>query len=94
MLSDERREEDGKTLTLSLKSPRPCQEKTPDPFSVPKPDPKLSNGVRLSHASGVTTGDAALLQAVPLTQERTGVGYALLTGAFEMGDPFSLTSGR
>lgn len=36
MVSDERREvSDGKTLTLSLKSSRFCQEKTPDTFSVP-----------------------------------------------------------
>ncbi len=41
MLSDERRKvSDGKTNNLTLKSPRLCQEKTPDPFSVP-PTPFL-----------------------------------------------------
>ena len=35
MMTVERREvSDGKTLTLSLKSPQSCQEKTPDTFSV------------------------------------------------------------
>ena len=33
MLSDERREvSDGKLRTLGLKSPRSCQEKTPEPL--------------------------------------------------------------
>ena len=52
----------------------------------------MTTGVRLSHASVEATGHAAVPHAASLAEGRVDDLLCLLTGAFEMGDPFDFSS--